>query len=451
MKKYFWLILLSIFFLFAFSAGKAVAAPSPLSRVSSGAKINEDSTVSIISYKTDLHVESGFTSVRVSLVLKNLNEEGREDVTIGIPSHLNNGNIEIEALEVIMDGKRQRLTTRRNRTNENESNYSDLPRNWYTWNIRLQPGEYKVIDFSYQYENSADENGTKMIYVPLEFIKAWVDMPRNVELTVYVKDGQPYQLEPNPSVLPHEYDGFSRLSWRYNNTSVPDNIQVYLRFTEELAVTALERSENINRTISDILAAFKNKSYDEAISRIDQYLEEESEPLLKNELEYLKALSHQGLYQTDEAAAIFSRLERKPFFGGLEETFQNRIIYEKYNYMKKTLADDKDIYDYLDTAREYIMENTIFLMWVEERMAEIESSDALLEPEPDPAETEETEETPVETPSSDDEEEELVKSINIAGYEVPVEIVFLAAVLLIILIFLLRGRKRKKEGRYLFR
>ena len=161
MKKYVWLILLSIFFLFAFSAGKAVAAPSPLSRVSSGAKINEDSTVSIISYKTDLHVESGFTSVRVSLVLKNLNEEGREDVTIGIPSHLNNGNIEIEALEVIMDGKRQRLTTRRNRTNENESNYSDLPRNWYTWNIRLQPGEYKVIDFSYQYENSADENGTK--------------------------------------------------------------------------------------------------------------------------------------------------------------------------------------------------------------------------------------------------------------------------------------------------
>ncbi|NLA83273.1 MAG: hypothetical protein GX854_01815, partial [Clostridiales bacterium] len=59
--------------------------------------------------------------------------------------------------------------------------------------------------------------------------------------------------------------------------------------------------------------------------------------------------------------------------------------------------------------------------------------------------------TPVETPSSDEEEEELVKSINIAGYEVPVEIVFLAAVLLIILIFLLRGRKRKKEGRYLFR
>ena len=147
---------------------------------------------------------------------------------------------------------------------------------------------------------------------------------------------------------------------------------------------------------------------------------------------------------------MFSRLERKPFSADLKKPFRI-VLYMKIYYMKKTLADDKDIYDYLDTAREYIMENTIFLMWVEERMAEIESSDALLEPEPDPAETEEPEETPVETPSSDDEEEELVKSINIAGYEVPVEIVFLAAVLLIILIFLLRGRKRKKEGRYLFR
>ena len=70
---------------------------------------------------------------------------------------------------------------------------------WYTWNIRLQPGEYKVIDFSYQYENSADENGTKMIYMPLEFIKAWVDMPRNVELTVLKTDSL---ITDNPSVCP---------------------------------------------------------------------------------------------------------------------------------------------------------------------------------------------------------------------------------------------------------
>ena len=55
-----------------------------------------------------------------------------------------------------------------------------------------------------------------MIYVPLEFIKAWVDMPRNVE-PVYVKDGQPYQQDPILPCCPMNMTVSAGLL-RYNNT-----------------------------------------------------------------------------------------------------------------------------------------------------------------------------------------------------------------------------------------
>jgi len=317
----------------------SLAAPAPLTKISSSASVSEDPTVQAVSYKANLKVNYNITQTNSTIVIKNT-EDKRTDIMIGIPTHINQETIKLENLEVFMDGKNQRLIARRDRTKKEESGLSDIPARWYTWYVSLEPNGYKVIDISYTTENQKSEDGTKSIYIPLEFLKTWLNVPQNIEISVDLGDAPPYVFEPNPSVLPHYYDRMGRLNWKFTNDEFPSHIQVYFRNIEQLASEYISAQAAGDKSITSITKAFDSKSYYEAVALIDKYLESQNETGLKNELLYMKALANQGLYKIKDVFDIFDQLESQPIFGELEGTFKNRIIYDKYYHMKSLLTEN---------------------------------------------------------------------------------------------------------------
>lgn len=422
----------------------AHAMPSPLSRVNSNVRILEDSTIQIVSYEAYHKVESNITKTNATLILKNTGEEALSRFTMGIPSHF--GLIPVNKITVYMDGAQQRLTLRRNKPAD-DSSFTDQPTNWLTWRFDLEPEEHKVIEFSYQTENQAKGDGSHMVFLSSEFLKAWSGTPQNIQFTLDFRDATPYMFYPSPSFLPHEYDYRGRLTWQYSNSYPDTPIEVYYQSMDQIASEYLNTHPASDRSIGDIIEAFNKKSYDEAIKLIDKYLETDTESTLKYELLYLQAISYQGLYQHSEANALFDQLDNQFIFGQWEESFKSRIIFDKYMYMKSNQTSYTDIYAYMESAKKYVMGNDVFMMWMEEELESIKPSPT---PEPTPA--------PTETPSLEgndstlDKDEELITSVNIGGFEIAVEIIFIGILVLIILLVLIFRRKKRRRNRgYLFK
>jgi len=425
-----------------------LAAPAPLTKVSSSAKVSEEIPVQAVSYKAYITADADTNLTNSTIVLKNTGDESVY-ILMGIPLYIKENSIKLSNIEVIMDGKKQRLADRRDKTDKEAVSFSDLPYRWYSWYVSIEPGAYKVIGISYTTQNIKAEDGTKSIFIPLEFINAWSGTPQNVEVTLDLGDAPPYVLEPNPSVLPHEYDRKGRLSWSFSNEEVPANIQVYFRPTEALALEYISANAAGDRSVASIIKAFESKSYYDAIEQIDAYFESSSDPALKNELMYLQALAYEALYQKNTATEIFNKLESQPLFGQLEGTFKNRIIYDKYYQMKSLLTENTTLYSYLDSTKDYVMGNALFVMWIEDELSYLQS---LVAPEPEPTPTPEQPADDNINTDEKDTEKELVKSITIGDYEISVEMLFLAAIALVIIIALIiRKRRRHRHRGYLFR
>ena len=438
------MLLLSLIILAAPLSAHAMI--SPLSRANSNVRLFEDSTIQVVSYESYHRVESNLTKTNAKLILKNTGEEALSRFTIGIPSHLSESSIPVNDIVVYMDGVQQRLTSRRNRPAD-DSPIGDQPRNWLTWRLDIEPGEHKLIEFSYETENQMDDSGSHMAFLSFEYLKAWSNTPQNIRFTLDFGNAVPYMFYPNSPLLPHDYDGKGRLTWQYNNGYPQSPIKVYYQSLDQIAGEYLNTQAGNDRLIENIVEAFTNKSYDKAIKLIDEYLTTNTETPWKNELMYLQAISHQGLYQHSEAITLFDRLDEQFIFGQFEESFRNRIIFDKYAYMKSSQASDADMHAYLDSAKNNVMNNALFMMWMEEEIHSIEPPPT---PEPTPAPTE-TE--PLENKSSSDNKgEELITSVNIGGYEIAVEIIFIGIlVLLLILVLIFRRKKRRRNRGYLFR
>ena len=437
-------------FLFLAMPLSAKAAPAPLARVSTAAAISDEGEVQLVSYKANVKIDSETAETNASIVLKNASSEEDMKIMAGMPSHINQGNIKINNLQVIMEGTRYRLSTRRDRTQQEDAGEMDLPPNWLTWTVDLKPGEYKVIDISYTTNIQKAENGTMDIYIPLDFLKLWHGTPQIVEVTVDVGSGLPYMFEPNPSDLPHEYDKKARLTWTYENSYPSGDIQLFYRPLDQLAAEYITAQSQGQRSITSIVRSFQNKSYNQVIEQIDEYMESQEDDVLTNELLFMKALAHQELLQTAEAVEIFDRVEGQPMFGELEGTFKNKIIFDKYMHMKSLMTDEAALHEYLNSSKNYIMGNAIFMMWVEEELNQLSQLIPVPEDEPDPSEAE-----PVpEEPSDEDEKKnELVRSVTIGRYELSVEVLFLGilAIVIIITTIISRRRKRRRSRYYYFR
>ena len=423
----------------------AGAAPSPLSKVSSAAVIQEDGVVQAISYKAYLKVESVTTETSATLVLYNTSPDTEANFMMGLPSAIDQGTIAVSDPEVRLDGKKQSQVRRKNRTKPEDTGITDIPDHWLTWTVSLPPGERKVIDLSYTTKNQTEEDGTRSVFLPMEYLKTWQGPVQNIEITADLGFLAPYVFEPNPSDLPQEYDDTGRLTWRYRNSEAPDSIRLYFRSVEELAAGYLLAQAPGDRAIASIEKAFADRSFETVIHDIDAYLTDQSGSPLKNELLFLKALSYQSLYQEDQMAALYDQLEGQPLFGEWEGTVKNRIIYDRVRYMKSQSAADADLYTYLDRSKSYVVGNAIFLKWMEDELSALPPP-----PTPVPTATPETP-PPTEEPKTGNDEK-LIKTVSIGGKEFPVEFVFLAALLIILVIsFLIRRKRRRRKRGYLFR
>jgi len=140
---------------------------------------------------------------------------------------------------------------------------------------------------------------------------------------------------------------------------------------------------------------------------------------------------------------IFIQIQDDPGFGSMKNTIRNRIIYDRYNYIKANASEGGfELYEYLKDAQQHIQGNDTFANWIKK---EFDSLAPPPTPEPTPAPTEEPEPEPTSTP-----EENLVKSIVIGGVSIPVEFIALGAIVFLLLVLIIRRKNQKKRG-YLFR
>lgn len=426
----------------------AGAVSLPVSKVPgySAVVLNEDPDAQLISYEIDIDIQQEDALINESIVIRNSNTEKTTEVLVAIPQKLDNDSISLNNLRVVMDGKRQSLRTRRNNIKPEDTSITDLPNYWSVLTLNLKPGEYKLIDISYSVKYQSEQNTTRIIYMPIGYLKYWTESVQNARLTVHFSPAGPYVFEPNPSVLPAKYDNKS-ISWQYSaGSDMPDYIRLYYRPIEQIAPTYISRQAPGDKSIRSILDAYSNKSYNECAGLIDELISSQGDLTLKNELLFLKALALKGLYRTDEVMDIYSQLEGLPMFGEFEGAARNKIVFEKYHYMKQNSVSDTDIYTYLDNARDYVVNNTVFLNWLDTELSKLPPPET---PEPSPTATPEQ---PKETDSpTDKEDEELVKTIRIFGRDIPVEVVFFGILLLLILIPYIIGRSRRKKHRYIFR
>ena len=117
----------------------AKAAPAPLARVSSAAAISDEGEVQLVSYKANVKIDSETAETNASIVLKNASSEEDMKIMAGMPSHINQGNIKINNLQVIMEGTRYRLSTRRDRTQQEDAGEMDLPQTGSPGRLILNP------------------------------------------------------------------------------------------------------------------------------------------------------------------------------------------------------------------------------------------------------------------------------------------------------------------------
>ncbi len=426
---------------------KAGAFSLPVLKVSgySAVVLNEDPDAQLVAFEVDVDIRQEDPAVAGSMIVRNTNTEKATEILIAIPQKLDNDSIDVNDIRVTVDGKRQSLRTRRNNIKAEDTPITDLPSNWSVLTLKLEPGEYKLIEISYSVEYPVEQNGTRIIYMPIGYLKYWPGPMQNARLTVRFSPAGPYVFEPNPSVLPSRYDDTS-ITWQYGpDSSIPDYIRLYYRPIEQITPTYISRQAPGDKNIKAILDAYSSKAYDKCIRLIDDLISAQSGLTLENELLFLKAMALKELYRTDKVMEIYDRLEGHPMFGELESAARNKIVYEKYHYMKQGAASDTDIYNYLDNAKEYVVNNTVFLNWLDAELAKLPPPAT---PEPSPTVTPEPEET---EPPSDEKDDDLVTSIRIWGIDVPVEVIFIGILLLIILIPYLIGKSRRKRRRYIFR
>lgn len=440
MKSRTLLITLLLIFLLATNAA---ALQTPLESVSrSTVAVHEKTELMLISYSAHLRVRPGFTTVSASMVIYNPTDT-EISVMLGLPADLEGTLRRISDPSVLLEGQRPRINSLRDAGREILT-LREIPRQWHTHTLRIGARENKVLDVSFTMDNSREQNGTEVVWMPLDFLTPWRAPIRNIQITADLGLLPAYVFEPNPNIPPDAYDESGRLTWRFQNVTALQDIRFFFRPIDQIALTYIENTET-DRTVGQILSDYRMKKYDDVIHAIGLYLEEQPDSPVRQELTFLKALSHQGLYQMPQALALMEALEGNPGFGEMGSTIRNRIIYDRVQSMKNTEAEeDFSLYRYLQAVHNTIENNDAFAAWIQAEYSRLTPPPT---PEPPPATPE-----PVPEPPADETSERLIKYVEIGPLKIPVEFVFLGGgVVLILILLMTRRKKSRKNLPYLFR
>lgn len=445
MKK-FWAGILILVFLIA--PVKSYAMHAPLELKGKSVYLLDNNDIALVSYLAFLRVRTGFTSINTSIVVKNQNNQEPASAFMGIPTALDSAT-NIRDLSVIIGGKAVKYYERNTLRNENNGTPTNINK-WYVWEISLEPGESKVIECTFSIDNKTDLDGTKTIDFPVRLLEGWAGKIENVQIIADLDFYPPYVFEPNPSIIPTEYDRDGRLTWRFSNVdSFSSNLNIYFRPIENIVVDYINNRLPSNKEVNTILDLYKSKNYYNAIQQIDQLLSSGSDSEISSilsELKFLQALCYQELHQLDKALAKFNEIEDNLGFGEtISNTIRNKILYDKAMILKSLNSDNEKILAYLKEIKPTIKNNNIFLLWLEDEIKRLT---------PTPLETEEPEEN--EEPalneeaqtSTEEKDIKVIDSIDILGYEIPIEMLLGVILLVIIILLITRSSRRKRRTRY---
>ena len=246
-----------------------------------------------------------------------------------------------------------------------------------------------------------------------------------------------------------EYDRDGRLTWRFRDVNTfASNLNIYFRPIENIVIDYINNKLPSHKEINTALELYKSKNYYGAIQQIDQLLSSGQDSEISSvlsELKFLQALCYQELYQLDKALELFNQIEDNLGFGDtLSNTIRNKILYDKAMILK-SLNDDEKVLDYLNEIKPTIKNNEVFLLWLDDEIKRLTPAPPEVEEveeDQDAAENEETE------TSKEDRNIKIIDSIDILGYEVPIEILLGVILLVIIILFIIRSKGRKRRNRY---
>jgi hypothetical protein len=446
MKK-FWAAFL--IFIFMTAPINSYAMQAPLNSKGKSVYLSDNTTVSLVSYLVFLRVRTGFTSANTSMVMRNENTEEPVQILMGIPIYMDNAT-KIRDLSVVSNNQTLKYYERNTLQNTADGRPTDIKK-WYVWEITLEPGESKLIECAFSIDNKTDIDGTKSIDIPLRLLESWAGHIDNVQIIADLDFYPPYVFEPNPSIIPVEYDRDGRLTWKFKDVdSFTSNLNLYFRPIDSIITSYLNNKLTSNEDIKKVLDLFKVKNYHGTIQQINQLLSAETNSEIasvSSELKFLRAICYQELFQLDKALEQYSEIENNVGFGEtLSNTIRNKIIYEKSSILKNLYGEEKAL-AYLNGIKSTIKNNEVFLIWLNDEIKRMTPTP----PEVEEPETDDDESIEEEQAKSSDENKniKIVDSIDILGYKVPIEIALGGAILvIIILLLIMQSRKRRRRNRY---
>lgn len=446
MKKWFSILLILIISL---TPMVSLAAQSPLVTKNKNVYVPDETDVELISYNVFIRIRTGVSFANAYLVVKNPDIDDPVTFKMGMPVQLDNVS-KVRDLSVTADGDLLKVIQRSSLKKPPTEKKVDVKR-WYVWDVSLDPGESKVLECSFSFDNKLEPSGTELISYPLDFLEHWSGKIQSIQIVTDLDFYGPYVFDPISPVSPNQYDDVGRLTYRWDSyQSAPSTFELSFNPMDTVITKYIESESDSNKEIRSILEAYRNKSYFKAISLIHDFLAASEDVVLLSELKYLEALCYQNLSETDKALNLFDQLEPNPGFGeSLSDVIKNKIIYDKTTIYKNQVDGDKKAFDYLTSLGEPNTHNRVFSLWLDKEVS-------LLTPPPI------MEEEPAEEPGTEDEEgdesnnEERAKVIDkfvIGGYEIYIEEVLIIALILIIIIFIIAAiiKRRRKRRSSIFR
>ncbi|MGI5851191.1 MAG: hypothetical protein ACOX77_03655 [Caldicoprobacterales bacterium] len=447
MKKWFSILLV---FIITLIPVVSQAAHAPLVVRNKRAYVPDESNVELVSYNAFIRIRTGISYATTSLVLKNQDMEESTTFRMGMPVQFDSVS-RVRDLSVNSDGDTIRVTQRSALKNPPTEQTVDISK-WYVWDISLEPGESKVVECSFTFDNKLELDGTEVISYPLELLEHWHGKVENIQIVADLDFYGPYVFNPISPVTPNQYDEGGRLSYRWDSyQSVPSTFELSFKPMDNVITKYIQSESESNKEIESILQAYKNRSYFKTINLIHEFLANAEDVLLLPELKYLEALCYQNLSEMDKALNLFDQLESNPGFGdSLSNVIRNKIIYDKTNIYKNQTEGDKKALEYLISLGDLETNNYVFSLWLEKEIS-------LLTPPP------ELEESPEEAPDAAEEEEidnpegddpKVIDKIVIGDYELYIEDFLIIALIIIIIIFIIVTiirRKRRRRRSSLFR
>lgn len=402
------------------------ASHTPLGRDGRASFIDQASPVTLVSYTANLRIRTGFTSVSLSMVIRN-NSAENVDFLMGMPTQYDQFSI-VENLSVMIRREQLRVWIRRNT--------EQLPQRWFTWTIPLRAGETVVIDTTFSIGNKITPEGGEVVTLPLSYIGAFNGPVGNLRVIADLDFHGAYAFHPSPTIIPAEYARGGRLSFVIDGFDIPQN-DLVINFIPLLSAVPnyIEANAPDNQEVSAFLDLFLKRDFLAATESIDTFINANTAFPLRRELEFLKALAYAELGLFDQVTEMYERLEhRHGFTGELSKAVGQKIIYDRA--LMLTLDNRKpEALEYLNGI-EVPEEGDVFSIWLRDEIRRLTPPPPLPPPETEPKP--EPQEPIAETPPVEE-------PIDVFPISPEMIIIIVLAVILIIMLFIRKKQKRKRR------